>query len=148
MIVMSLCQSCLQPYQLMIEPNDIPLIKQIASEDGQQCPCPRLCGGTINLVGDPGIAAMTEKLREPMHIGGKDLYKAVNGLGLPDEVPKDVDVIESLFKANTITGVLMEKLGNTFYLHELKLSNGITVHLTAGPQGSAVLKVTKEAVRG
>lgn len=148
MIVMSLCQTCLQPYQLMIEPGDIPLIKQIAVEDGKMCPCPRLCGGTINLVGDPGIQTMVEKLRTPMHIGGKDLYKAVNGLGLPDEVPQDADVIEALFKANSITGVSMEKVSNTFYLHELKLSNGMTVHLAAGSHGAAVLKVTKATVNG
>ena len=57
MIILSLCNSCLQPYQLLIQPSDTELVKQIASQDGHLCPCPRLCGGQINLVGSPLISS-------------------------------------------------------------------------------------------
>lgn len=82
-------------------------------------------------------------MKEPLHITGLQLYQAVNGLGLPDEIPKDSIIVESLLKANKLTGVAVEEVNGRTYLHELKFENGVTLHLGAGQRGAQVLKLTK-----
>lgn len=150
MIINSLCDSCLQPFQLIVEPADVSLVKEISDEEGAFCPCPRLCGGSINLIGDqninPVIAAVTQdrRTREPMTLTGRQLYQAVNGMGLPDEIPKSVEVVDSMLRANKVTKVLLEEHGGKLYLHELHLENGSVVHLASGIKGSQVLKVTRQ----
>ena len=120
------------------------LVKSISENEGRLAPCPRLCGGKINLVGDPVLQQMgtDPRLKEPLHITGKELYQAVKGMGLPDEFPKDADAIELLLKKSPILGVEMEVVNNRIYLHELHFASG-TVHLASGPRGAMVLKVTK-----
>lgn len=147
---MSLCNTCLQPYQLMVGPGEVPLIKQIASEDGTTCPCPRSCSGHINLVGDPTITAMAEdrRLREPLTLTGKQLYQAVQGLGLPDEIPKEVDVIDSVFRANMVVKVDLEQHQGKIYLHEIHFENGMVIHLASGHKGAQILRVDKGAANG
>ena len=144
MIVFSVCNTCFQTFKLLVQPSDVTLVKQIASEDGYTCLCPRMCGGSINLVGDSTITAMEGKLKEPLSITGRELYQAVNGMGLSDEVPKDSATIEAILIANPVVGVVLEESSGGFYLHELKLENDITVHLAAGSKGARVLKMTKE----
>ncbi len=145
MIVFSLCQKCLQPYWLNLQPCDVHLIKQIATHEGMMAPCPRLCGGGINLVGDPGIDALAgDHLKPVMKITGTQLYQAVNGMGLPDEIPYEKNLVTSLLCANRICATVMEEAHGKTYLHELHLSNGYTIHLAAGSRGAHVLKVTKE----
>lgn len=150
MILLSLCNSCFQPYQVLLQPSDVELVKQVADEGGQSCPCPRLCGGKINLIGDATISAMGKdrRLKDPIHITGRQLYQAVNGLGLPDEIPTDALVVDSLLKSNKLTGSVVEEVNGRLYLHELKLENGITIHLAAGQRGAQVLKMTKERTSG
>lgn len=145
MIVRSLCNSCFQPFQLLLQASDVDLVKQVADEEGRTCLCPRLCGGRINLMGDPVIADMAkdQRLREPIDLTGKQLYQAINGMGLPDEVPKHVLTVEAMLKSNKVVGTVMEEVNNRIYLHELVLSNGITIHLAAGQRGAQVLRLTK-----
>ena len=148
MIVRSLCNTCFQPYELLLEASDLDLIKQVADEQGHTAPCPRLCGGRINLVGETNIGAMAGMLKQPLHISGKQLYQAVNGLGLPDELPQSKIGLESLLKANKVVDVVLEEWGGRFYLHELKLENGLVFHLASGAKGAQVLKVTQERTDG
>jgi hypothetical protein len=145
-ILNSLCNTCFQPFQVLIEMSDVNLIRQIAVEDGKLAPCPRLCGGFINMQGDDTIEQMANdpRLKAPMQITGKELYKAVNGAGLPDEVPQSKETIEALLKANKVVGTKLEELNGKFYIHEVLLENGLTLHLAAGLRGAHVLKVTKE----
>jgi hypothetical protein len=144
-MILSVCNSCLQPFQILLEAGDVDLVKQISVDDGGRlCKCPRLCGGKINLVGDPVITAMTDKLREPMTITGRELYVAVHGLGLPDEITKDPEVIRALLKSNKVADLFLEEINGRVYLHEVRLENGYTLHLAAGARGAQVLKVTKE----
>ncbi len=146
MILNSLCNLCFQPYQILIEVSDISLIRQIAVEDGKLAPCPRLCGGFINMQGDETIEQMAKdpRLKNPMSLTGKELYKAVNGAGLPDEVPQSKETIEALLKANKVVSTKLEELNGKYYLHEMVLENGLTLHLAAGLRGAHVIKVTKE----
>ena len=146
MILNSLCSHCLQPLQILIETSDIPLVRQIASSDGSTAPCPRLCGGNINLISDPTIEVMAKdpRLKKALQLTGKELYRAVNGAGLPDEVPTSKETIEALLKANKVVGTKVEESLGKLYLHELLLDNGLTVHLSTGLRGAQVLKVTKE----
>jgi hypothetical protein len=148
MILMSLCNSCLQPFELLVQPSDAHLVKQIADKDGLTAPCPRLCGGRINLVGNPVIKEMASKLKEPMRVTGQELYKAVNGMGLPDEIPTTMEVVEALLLANSVVAAAVEETDGKIYLHELSLSNGLTLHLAGGPRGSRVIKITKENQHG
>jgi hypothetical protein len=148
-IIRSLCQSCLQPFTITVQGSDAHLVRQL-SEDGLTAACPRLCGGRINLVGDPVIAQMSvdRRLKEPLSLTVTELYRAVNGMGLPDEVPKSFTVIKALFKANPLKAVDLEEVDGKFYLHELHLDDGVVVHLAAGSRGAQILKITKERDNG
>jgi hypothetical protein len=142
----AVCNACMQPFVLDLEPEDKPLLAQVTLEDpeGMLCRCPRLCGGRINLVPDPTIELMSKSLREPLHLTGKELYVAVHGLGLPDEVVRTVETVEAMLKAHKIVGVDLEAVNDAVFLHELKLESGVTIHLSAGARGAQVFKMTKE----
>lgn len=150
MIISALCNSCLQPFELRIEPAEVALVKQVASEDGTTCPCPKLCGGAINLVGDPTISAMAHdgRMREPSIITGKQLYQAIMGMGLPAEVPSSTEVVDAMFKANRVVKIDAESNNGKVYLHEIHFENGVVVHLAAGIKGAQVLRMTKEGKNG
>ena len=145
MIIQSLCNSCLQPFRLIIEPKEVSLIKEISDDTGTLCPCPRSCGGMINLVGDPTIKEMgcDPRLKTPISISGTQLYQAVKGMGLPDEIPKSGILIDSLLRASPVCKTLTEEYGKDIFLHEITLENGTTIHLTSGCKGAQILKVTK-----
>lgn len=144
MMIFSLCNSCFQPFKLNLQPGDVHLVRQIADEDMNTCPCPRLCGGRINLTEMPVVSESSKILKQSMSITGRELYVAVNGAGLPDEIVTDPVVVEALMKANSVKEVFMEKHGERVYLHQISLSNGVTLHLTAGSRGAQVLKITKD----
>lgn len=148
MIFFVLCQSCLQPFELSVAPSEVPLIKDICDVKGELCPCPRLCGGKINLKGDETLKAMATdpRLKPSMKLSGTELYQAVNGMGLPDEIVRDPLVIESLLKSQPIVDVdlVLDDSSKRVFLLELKLKNGVTIHLTGGVHGAEVLKITKE----
>jgi hypothetical protein len=149
MIINSLCNSCLQPYTILVQSSDVHLLKQIADEAGHTCPCPRLCGGAINLIGDPIIDQMSEdrRLKDPINLTAKELYQAVGGMGLPDEVPKDLSVIRALLQASPVKNAMLEEVNGKFYLHELHLQDGVVIHLCSGGRGAQVLKITKTKER-
>lgn len=149
MIVRSLCNTCLQRYEILIQASDVGLVKQV-TDDGYTAPCPRLCGGRINMAGDSVIDALQShaQLKDAISLTGLELYRAVNGAGLPDEVSTDPVVVESMLKANRITGVELEEINGRVYLHELRLENGVVVHLGAGSPGARVIKITKERPHG
>ncbi len=150
MMIYSLCNTCLQPYRLILQTQDLSLLKQIASEDGQTCKCPRLCGGLINLMGDATIAAMAsdKRLKEPLSITGKELFQAINGMGLPDEVHNDPSTVDAFLRSNKIVRIRTEDYNGRLYLHELQLENGVTLHLGAGGRGAQIVKMTKERTHG
>lgn len=147
MIVRSLCNKCFQPYKILVQASDVELVKEVSTNEGRNCPCPRLCGGEINLVGDAAVQDGVQ-LREPVELTGLMLYQSVNGLGLPDEIPKDREVLESLLKANRVSSVNIEEVGGSFYMHSIGLENGVTVFLSTGARGARVLKITKERTNG
>lgn len=149
MMILSLCNTCLQSYQVMVGLEERDLIRRIADDTGFTCPCPRLCGGSINLVGDPTIAESVAdpRLKTPMKISGKELFKAVKGMGLPDEIDLHIELIGPMLKTG-VKDYKLEKVFDKIYLTELVLENGITIHLTSGPHGAQVLKMTKERAHG
>lgn len=146
MIIRTLCNTCLQPFELMLEASDLELVKQISDQAGETCPCPRLCGGAILLVMDPTFSQMTNdpRLKNPLRVSGKELFKAVNGAGLPDEIPNDPNVVLAMLKSSPISDASIEVVGKDVLLHELRLQNGVTIHLASGLRGAHVLKMTKE----
>lgn len=150
MMILSLCNSCFQPYQLMVSAEEVELIRRIADEQGHTCPCPRLCGGAINLVGDEIIGQTHDdrRFKDAVKLSGKQLFQAVKGLGLPDEVEVLPEILGPMLMACKVTNYRLEKTFGKVYLSELMLDNGITIHLTSGPHGAQVLKLTKERAHG
>ena len=144
MIINSICNNCLQAFSLMVQADEAELLRQIADENLMSCPCPRLCGGRINLVG--GCLVEADGLKPPMSITGVELYKAVQGAGLPDELPKESSILDALLRANPITSCNWTETHDAVYLNEIHLNNGIVLHLTSGARGAQILKVTKERV--
>lgn len=145
MILHTLCNTCLQAYQLLLEVTDIPLVKQLSDESGHTCPCPRLCGGTISLVPDVTIESMSKdpRLKHPIHLSGKQLFQAVKGLGLPDEIPQSRTVFD-LALAGRVKKFELDEIEGKFYLQSLEFDNGVTFHLGSGRYGAQVLKLTTE----
>jgi len=142
MILLSLCNSCFQAYEIILGAGDMELMKSLTQGDSTAA-CPRGCGGRINMAPNDTILAMAGKFKEPLHLTGIELYQALGGMGLPDEVPKDPEVIAALLKANKVVAVSMETVGPRIYLHEITLENGMIIHLSSGARGASVLKVTK-----
>lgn len=145
MIILSVCRTCLQPYEITVSLKEIPLLKQITDERGETCPCPRLCGGDINILPDMDITQLlgATKLREKMPLTGTELYRAVKGLGLADEVPKSPELVHALLTGRKTVSVELETVGSQVFLHEIRLEGGVTLHLAAGARGSQVLKITR-----
>lgn len=134
----------------MVEPTDVALVKQIASDDGTTCPCPALCGGSILLVPDDTVKAMSEdaRLKSPTVLTGKQLYQAVMGLGLPEEIPSSPELVDAVFRANKVVSVDLEKIQEKIYLHEIRFDNGVVLHLASGSKGAQVLRVSKGTTNG
>lgn len=147
MIFMTLCNSCMQPYQIHVKPEEVSLIDQIVKDPKiRVCDCPRLCGGEILLEKDDTLHKMATdpRAKAPLHLTGTQLYQAVNGMGCPDEIPRDSSVLEALLRTYTITGVAVRDADGSVFLDRLVLSNGTSVHLISGGGGAQVLKITKK----
>ena len=154
MIILSMCNSCMSRFEILVEPKQVHLIKAVSDKKGTVAKCPRLCGGMINLVGSPGLdsvwkSAKGKAFKAPLKITALELYQAIGGLGLPDEVANDPDVMKSMLLSSRIVGVDLEKesSNDTYYLHEIRLENGVTFHLGSGLRGASVIKMTKEMHR-
>ncbi len=128
-----------------MEPGDTELMKTMMDE-ALTVSCPRLCGGRINVVNSVGVMtmAMAPGLRPPMSLTAKELFRAVKGGGLPDEIEKDPVTIQALLKSSPVVEAVVEEVNGKVYLHELKLAAGTTIHLASGLRGAQVLKITKE----
>lgn len=150
MIIYSLCNSCFQPFELIVETAEVPLIKDIADEEGSTCPCPKLCGGAINLVGEPTLTSMAtdKRLKQSITLTGKQLYQAVHGMGLPEEIPRTSDTVDVVLRANKVAKTVTEEVDGRVYLHELHLDNGTVLHLASGTRGALVLRIAKGASNG
>lgn len=147
MILMAACNSCLGTFEIhFFEAHEIYLVQELSKDGGKTVPCPRLCGGKINIAPDPTIAEMVTKLKGPVTLNGLELYQAINGLGLPDERPKDPWTVSAALKAYRVVDAVVENYRGRAYLHELRLEDGTTIHLTGGAHGAMVLKLTKGEV--
>ena len=142
MIITTLCNSCYTRFDIVVDPASGHLVAQLADEDGL-APCPKLCGGKICLTGDVTVTGIAHEVKEQFHLTAQELYRACHGAGLPDEVPKSGELIDSLLKAHRVRDALVEEHGERIYIHELRLENGSVIHLTAGGRGAQVLKVTR-----
>ena len=142
MIIYSVCNSCYQSFSLTVMPGHTELMNQIRDEDEITCPCPRLCGGKINIVNIPELSNASRT--PPMVITAQELYQAVNGMGLPDEIPSDPLVVDALLRANKIAKTVMEEVNGRVYIHEVVLENGVVVHFASAARGACILKTTKE----
>lgn len=145
-MIRSFCQTCFQPFTIQTLPgrDNLALLHQTMDKDGFG-PCPRLCGGKINLTNNEAIEKLmtSVKLRDPLNLTLTQYYQAANGLGCPDEIPKDADILQPLLKSAQVEGMVMDIAPGGLYIHEIHFDNGFVLHLTAGSKGAMVLKVTK-----
>lgn len=137
MISYAECSGCGSSFNLIISAEDIPLIEHI--EKGGEYQCPRLCGSYIK-----PSSGKSNSAKNALTLTGVQLYQASFGMGLPDEVPKDTVVVDSLLKSSRVVGTVTELKSGRVYLHEITLENGTTIHLASGARGSEVLKITKD----
>lgn len=144
MICAALCESCLQRYEIRVALQEKALLDQLTIEKAGKCP---KCQGELVIDTQERIRALTagKELKEYVILTGTQFYQAVHGMPLPEELPQDAETVVALLLTNRIEEVKVEKLGERIYLHELLLSNGLTVHLCAGGRGAQVLKVTRRA---
>lgn len=132
-----MCNSCAQRFSVWVKgEQDKNLINSITKEDGL-ITCPRLCGGQVT-----SMDVRAPGMKDAMSLTAQELFTAVQGAGLRDELEKNPYVIEALLKAG-IKSVDIETHQDKIYIHEIKV-NGSTIHLTAGIKGAMVLKVTKD----
>jgi hypothetical protein len=142
--VRAICNHCFTRFEIRLDvQRDATLLKQIAPTE-MVCDCPRNCGGKINLTNDEGLDRLQAPLAPPLSISVTELYQALHGFPLPDEVPKDRVVIKSLLQGQVRDAVVEEHNGR-FYLHEILMQSGVVLHLAAGGRGAQVFKITKEA---
>jgi hypothetical protein len=148
MKIRSVCNKCFQMYDLVIAPEYSALLESLSEADGKLAKCPRLCGGKINLVLIKQLKVPKNRMyKEAMEITIPELHAAIYGNGLPDEIPKDELVLESLLLAHKVKSVETHKIHGGVYLDSLLLENGVRVHL-AGGIGPRVVKLTKEGQHG
>lgn len=119
-------------------PEDVHLLEQIEDGEGKS-ECPRLCGGSISVKESIDISS----LKDPMTLSLLELYRAVNGYGLPDEIQTDPTVVEALLKSSPVSSVSTEMSGKRVILNSITLENGSTIHLAPSSRGACVLKITK-----
>jgi hypothetical protein len=143
-ILGALCEACLQRYEVRVGLHEKALLDQLTAESSVKCP---KCKGVLTIGLVEKIAGITagRELKDYIILTGTQFYQAVNGMPLPDEVPKSAEAIEAMLRSHGVVGVKTETVGDRIYLHELTLSNGITVHLAAGGRGAQVLKMTRGA---
>jgi len=143
MILCTLCNSCHECFDIVIAPDMGHLIAQLANEDGV-AECPRHCGGKILLTGGQAMQLLAQAEKGPhTNLTAVELYRAIHGAGLPDEIPKSGELVEAMLKTHKVKDAIVEEVGERIYLHELLLENGSIIHLTAGGRGAQVLKVTR-----
>lgn len=98
------------------------------------------------MVSMAAIAALSTdpRLKPPLPITAKELFKAVKGAGLPDEIPLNADVVRLQFKASAVDTIATQEHGQRVYLHEIHFADGNVMHLSSGLRGAEVLKITKK----
>lgn len=138
----TVCNTCIHGFEVVVTPEDSSLFESLVGAT-KTCKCPKLCGGSILLTNDYLLIDMYDKVDRKTRITASELYKAVHGVGLPDEIVKDAIVVESLLKANLIDAVKTEERNGRVYIHEIALDNGVSLHLAAGSAGAVVFKITK-----
>lgn len=145
MMVQALCNTCFQVYEIRVEPDDAHLLRKLVDES-LLAECPRLCGGKINMRRNEQVSMLANdpRLKPPLPLTVNELFKAVNGAGLPDEVPTSTEVVEALLQLHKVTDVVTSKDSSKVYVHELHLENGAVIHLASGIRGALVLKITKK----
>ena len=144
MTFITVCNTCLQPIELRLDPDEVRLVKEMVAED-KTIQCPRLCGGRILMTPSPELSKMVSdsRLRDPVVLTGKELYKALLGAGMPDEIPASPEAVEALLLANKVIGVEVVRDGKSIGITELRLANKTIIHLASGRIGAAVLKITR-----
>ena len=144
MIFVTACNTCLQTFELMLVPDDVRLMKELIDEN-KTIQCPRLCGGRILMTPSKELSklAADSRLRDPVYLSGQELYKALMGAGMPDEVPSSPEAVEAMLLAHKVVGVKLSHEGKHVFIDELKLDNKTIIHLASGHLGAVVLKITR-----
>ena len=144
MIKYSLCNTCFQGYEIQVYPDTTHLLRDLIEEDGC-CPCPKDCGGRVNLLDSPEIKALaTDPRLVSIQLDIKEFFRAVMGAGLPDEIPTSPEAVDALLRTHRVVKTEVHQVGKFIALSRLVLENGLSLHLASGHGTAIILKITKE----
>jgi hypothetical protein len=136
--LLATCATCKSAFEIRFEkPSDISLLSHMLVNGQVDCVCPRKCTGRI---------AQQAQFAEgvfPLSVTVQELFQAVSGMPLPDEVPKSAIFVLSLLKSERVLEARCEEEGGSIFLHSITLTNGCTIHLCASGRGPQVLKITR-----
>lgn len=143
------CDSCLQVIRVQGDPEE--LCRLIAQNPTwkDRLPCVNSgCSGPLKLLTEDVLALLSNVL-EPGLIGVVDLtpremFQALCGFGLPEEVGQAPEVVVALLRSTSISDVAVRisPSGRTI-IDRLDLSNRLSIHLAASPDGAVAFKITR-----
>lgn len=115
--------------------------------------CPT-CHKTINLITDDNFCI--EPCNQIINLSAKELFRAANGLGLPDSeevsVPrvnnlsKDSKILSVSLKQSTSGKTIIEEMIITPFVRKGLFQRNYTLHFGTSVQGAVIYKITTEEV--
>jgi uncharacterized protein YbaR (Trm112 family) len=111
-------------------PNDYPCFN-----------CKKKCLGCH----EPELAAEVAHSLTFHNVTPEEAFAAINGLGLPEERNCVEEVVQEVFKKQSIRAVVgHQHPGQTrFYVNWFELGDGTKVYLSASPQGACIHRIVK-----
>ena len=105
--------------------------------------CPQ-CGGTVVVTTVALVGYLRAQGVAVPELTASEAFSALCGLGLPEQIGHEPEVVEALLLAHRVTGVEVAKSpsGRTL-LKSLTLANGVTIHLISNVSGAGVLKIVR-----
>ena len=143
------CDSCLQIIKLQ---GDQELINKLILHHVRWLkgwPCVTCnCKGPMTRVDGETLEQLkqesTQRLLSVITLNPEEFFRALCGLGLPDELGCEPEIVKSLLLSNKIVDVGIFPLGTKrTVLTQMYLDNGLCIHLASSPAGPVVFKVTR-----
>ena len=141
------CDSCLTVVRFVDDPQVCQSFLEHSIWEGGY-PCVRQCGAKMTRI--PGgewetwKSSHDEGILKLYELSMAELFRAMSGFGLPDELQVEPEYVKALLLSNPITDLLLQRSdsGRTV-IKRLDLKNGLSIHLASSPRGATVYKITR-----
>ena len=150
MITMLACDNCLMVIRVLgdAEVIDNLIIRHSKWTAGWPCvsenchECMRRVTDTEEVSGI--FAAADTSLIRVNELSPEDAFKALCGLGLPEEIGALPEVIRALLLSNKVKDIQnWQSASGRTVIDWLELENGVRIHLASSPAGPIVYKITR-----